>query len=223
MTHLETELNDLKSNLIEMWSLVISQIDKSRKALVGFDKDLAHDISANEKRVDAFELKINMDCENILALFNPVANDLRFVLSVLKINYNLERIGDYAKGISSIVRDTCQPFDAKDLEESRVEEMYAVALKMMSDALESFSTENNQLARSIFVNDEVLDKVNKNANKTIASFIERNPQSINDSLQLLTVIRKLERVGDQTKNIAEEIIFYMEAKVLKHTKKKHLQ
>ena len=97
MTHLDTELKELKASLIDMWQLVLNQLAHSREAMEKLDKELANQVLANEKRVDAFELKINMDCENILALFNPVANDLRFVLAALRINSDLERIGDYAK------------------------------------------------------------------------------------------------------------------------------
>ena len=87
-THLEIELQNLKSDLLEMWYLVISQLEKSRDALINFDKNLATEIHVNEKRVDSYELKMDQDCENILALYSPVAVDLRFVLAVLKINYN---------------------------------------------------------------------------------------------------------------------------------------
>lgn len=217
MTHLDTELKQLKSDVIEMWSLVLSQLSKTQQAIDTADCDLAHDINANEKRVDAFELKINMDCENILALFNPVANDLRFVLSVLKINYNLERIGDYAHSISKLLEETA--FGKESLKETKINEMFEVAIKMLSNTLESFEQENIQKLLKVFKKDEKLDKVNKNANKIIAGLISDNPKNIHSFLNLLSVIRKLERVGDQTKNIAEEIVFYIEAKVLRHSKK----
>lgn len=220
MTHLDTELKQLKISLIEMWELVIRQMNESQVAIETFDKGIVGEILANEKRVDAFEIKINMDCENILALFNPVANDLRFVLSVLKINYNLERIGDYANSIAKIVKESQQPFDNIHLSETKIFEMFTTSIKMMNEALNAFEKEDNRLARSIFSIDEGLDKVNKNANNIIADLILRNPESINSCLNLLSIIRKLERVGDQTKNIAEEIIFYIEAKVLRHSKKK---
>jgi len=84
MTHLEAEIKQLKASIIEMWHLVISQINKSQLALQNFDKDMVQNIRVNEKMVDTYELKIDKDCENIIALFNPVAVDLRFVLSVLK-------------------------------------------------------------------------------------------------------------------------------------------
>lgn len=220
MTHLDTELKQLRASLIEMWTLIVNQLSKSQEALINFDKDLAQEIFSNEKRVDAFELKINMDCENILALFNPVANDLRFVLSTLRINSDLERIGDYAKSIAKMTTDGCNPYNEKMLAQTRIHEMYEMAILMISNTLESFETEDSKLVRTVFKNDELLDKINKHANETITKLIKEYPDDIESCLALLSVIRKLERVGDQTKNIAEEIIFYAEAKVLRHKKKK---
>lgn len=222
MTHLDTELKQLKAAQTEMWSLVISQLAKAKEAIENCDRDLVADILANEKRVDAYELKINMDCENILALFNPVANDLRLVLSVLKINYNLERIGDYAKAIAKLVKDNDKPFDSNGLSQTHIFEMFNVAGKMLTDTLNAFTNEDNIAVRSVFKADDQLNIVNKNANKIIAGLINKKPNSVNENLNLLSIIRKLERVGDQTKNIAEEIIFYLEAKVLRHSKKKDI-
>jgi phosphate transport system protein len=217
MTHLDTELKILKADIIEMWSLVIDQLKKTYHAIETSDCDMANDIHANEKRVDAFELKINMDCENILALFNPVANDLRFVLAVLKINYNLERIGDYANGIIKLLEDTA--FSDKSIKETHLKEMFEVSIKMLANTLEYFENEDIPSLLKIFKKDVILDKANKNANKKIAELINDKPKNIHSFLNLLSVIRKLERVGDQTKNIAEEIVFYIEAKVLRHNRK----
>jgi phosphate transport system protein len=222
MTHLDTEIKQLKAAVIEMWGLVISQLEKAKIIIENNDKNLYAEVKANEKRVDAFEIKLDMDCENILALFNPVANDLRFVLSVLKINYNLERIGDYAKGTAAVVKDCEYKIDADSLKETRISEMFDVCIIMLSEALEAFDKEDNIKARNIFAKDEMLDEINKRANTITINLIEANPRKINNALNLLSVIRKLERVGDQTKNISEEIIFYLEAKILKHKKKKEL-
>jgi len=100
MTNLDTELKLLKDNILELMFLVKNQLEKGKKALDDFDKDLAHEITADEKRVDSLELTIDRDCENILALHNPVAVDLRLVMASFKINSDLERIGDHATSIS---------------------------------------------------------------------------------------------------------------------------
>jgi phosphate transport system protein len=219
MSHLDEELKKLKTDILEMWKLVLSQLESAQSSIENFNKEKIEEVMLNEKRVDAFELKINMDCENILALFNPLANDLRFVLAVLKINYNLERIGDYARSIVKLVKNTGKPFHKASLSEAKIHSMFEVSLEMLNDALEAFEKENNEKAMGIFQKDENLDQVNKNANKIIASLIKKDPDDIMHALDLLSVIRKLERVGDQTKNISEEIIFYIDAKQIRHSKK----
>src|SRR5690554_7370392 len=97
MTQIERELKQLKEEVIKMWTLVRSQLDKSKDALLHYDQNLAREITVKEKRVNSYELKIDMHCEHIFALFTPVAVDLRFVLAVLKINSSLERIGDISE------------------------------------------------------------------------------------------------------------------------------
>ncbi len=219
MSHLETEIHYLKEELIGMQRLVRSQLTKCKISLVTFDTDLAREVLLQEKRVNALELKIDRDCENILALFNPVAIDLRFVLASLKINTNLERIGDNAEGIARYVLDLDRPFPPALLEAYKVEEMYSTAVSMMDNALDAMIREDAAMARSVFVKDDILDGLNKAATPLTLKYIAENTENPMHYLNTLSIIRKLERVGDQTKNIAEEIIFFIEAKVLKHDTK----
>src|SRR5665213_1956727 len=116
MTQFETEIRDAKSEVINMWELVLLQLTKAKDAMLSFDKDLAREVISKEKRVNAFELKIDRDCENIFALYCPVAIDLRFLLAALKINTNLERIGDIAAGVALYVVESSVNFDEKALE-----------------------------------------------------------------------------------------------------------
>jgi phosphate transport system protein len=220
MTHLDTELQLLKGEIISVWNLVIAQLNKTQDSLVRFDKDLAREVVLNEKRVNAYELKIDRDCENIFALFNPVAVDLRFVLAVLKINNNLERTGDIAEGVGKFIVFTDSSFDKDLLEITQVVRMFDEATSMLEVVLNAFEKEDTSMARSVFKQDEILDNINLKANTVIAEFIRANPDKLEQALYILSTIRKLERVGDQAKNIAEEIIFYVEAKVLKHKKDK---
>jgi|GEM_PF-15260 len=220
MTHLDKELIHLKSEITDMWNLIIQQLKKTLEALVTFDKNLAREVIANEKRVNGFELKIDRDCENIFALFNPVAIDLRFVLSVLKTNNNLERTGDIAEGIAKFIVNAHHSFDDKLLSQTETLVMFEEATDILQDVLTAFTYEDTKLARSIFQRDEMLDEINKKANEVVADYIRNNPDNLEQGLYILSTIRKLERVGDQAKNIAEEIIFYVEAKVLKHTEQK---
>jgi phosphate transport system protein len=219
MSHLDIELQQLKAETIKMWTLVNNQLRKGKDSLVNLDKDLAREVILSERRVNAYELKLDRDCENIFALFNPVAVDLRCVLAVLKINNNLERTGDIVEGIAKFVTNVDNNFDKQLLEVTRVVEMYEAAINMMDEVLESFDKENTSIARRVFQQDELLDDINLKANAAIANYIRNNQDGIESALYLLSIIRKLERVGDQAKNMAEEIIFYIEAKVLKHRSK----
>lgn len=216
MTQLEKELQAVKSEVINMWSLVQMQLTKAKKAMIQFDQDLAREILLKEKRVNAYELKIDRDCENIFALFSPVANDLRFLLAAIKINSNMERIGDIAEGIAKYILEFGSPFDKHILDKTQVLVMYDEAINMLADTRAAFENEDTILARSVFKKDEKLDEINLAANSNIAACIHENMESMNEALYVLSIIRKMERVGDQVKNIAEEIIFFMEAKVLKH-------
>ncbi|MBI2272082.1 MAG: phosphate signaling complex protein PhoU [Bacteroidetes bacterium] len=215
-THLESELQLLKTDTLNMWKLVCLQLTNGKEALVNFDKDLARQIVATEKRVNAYELKIDRDCENIFALFNPVAIDLRFVLAVLKINSNLERIADIAESIARFVIDIEKSFDPELLQSTKVIEMFDLSNEMLLDAAHAFEKEDTKMARYLFKIDEKLDETNNNASYVVTDYIRSHPNNIRESLHILSMMRKLERVGDQTKNIAEEIIFFIEAKVLKH-------
>ena len=219
LTPLDNEIQQLKRQVISMWEMVLSQLQKAEEALKNMDRDLAREVVLTEKRVNAFELKIDRDCEDIIALFAPVAIDLRFVLAVLKINMNLERTGDIAEGIGKFVMDIPQDFDVRLFEITRVLEMYRQGNEMVIDVMNAFEEEDTNLARKVFKKDDLLDEINKNAAGIIADFIKDNPSKIESALYILSTIRKLERVGDQAKNMAEEIIFYSEAKVLKHKPK----
>src|ERR1700761_1208242 len=216
MTPIETEITALKKELINMWMLVQSQLNKAKEAMINFDKDLAREVLIKEKRVNSFELKIDRDCENIFALHCPVAIDLRFLLAALKINTNLERIGDIAAGIALYVVESKVNFDIKALESTSLLRMYDEAVNILIDTRIAFEKEDTVLARSIFKRDDVLDEINVAAPDAISALIKADVNSMPETLYMLSIIRKLERVGDQSKNIAEEIIFYVEAKILKH-------
>jgi phosphate transport system protein len=222
MNLLETELGELKSELLDMTHLVKEQMEKSIAAFYTFDHDLAKEVLKNEKRVNGIELKIDSRCEHILALFNPVAIDLRFVVASLKMVSDLERIGDNAEGLCKFLLMAEKPFDAALIEKMRFKEMNDIILDMLNVLCESFETDNTKLARTVFSMDEVLDEINSYANVALAEYIQGNSDKdkIMQAIYLLSMIRKTERVGDYITNISEEIIFYVKAKVLKHKKNK---
>lgn len=218
MSHLDTELRLLNEDILEIMYLVKNQLEKGKKALLNFDEELAHDITVNEKRVDGLELKIDRDCENILALFNPVAVDLRFVIASIKINSDLERLGDHANSIAKYILDFGGPIDEKLIKKMRIDEMYDTAIQMLSNVFSAFIAEDTEQARKVFPKDKLLNEINEQASSNTAKLIKKDPDNIRLYLYLFSIIRKLERVGDLTKNTAEELIFYIEAKVLKHKK-----
>ncbi len=220
MAQIESEIRQLKGEVVHMWTLVRSQLQKAKNTIVNFDKDLAREVVVREKRVNGYELKIDRDCENIFALRTPVAVDLRFVLAILKINNNLERIGDIAEGISKLVIYCTKPFSEELLNRSNVLDMLDVSFSILDDALSAFENENTILARSIFKRDEFLNEINIKLIEFTKSYLKEKPEEIEELLYIFSIIRKVERIGDQVKNIAEEIIFYIEAKVLKHNYRK---
>jgi phosphate transport system protein len=220
VTHLDFELNRLKHEIEEMGLLVQNQLKKSMQAITKLDKDVAREVIFQERRVNAEELKIDRDCENIMALFNPVAIDLRLVFAAFKINSHLERMGDNAKGISRYALEMEKPYDAQLLENLRIEKMYQISDSMITDNLRAFAQANTMEARNIFRKDVLIDEINQNATTVVADYIKSHPEETVSMLNLMSVIRKLERLGDLNKNIAEEIIFFVEANVLKHEKEK---
>src|ERR1700743_3858949 len=178
MTPLENEIIGVKKELISMWMLVQSQLNKAKEAMITFDKDLAREVLIKEKRVNSFELKIDRDCENIFALHCPVAIDLRFLLAALKINTNLERIGDIAAGIAKYVVDSSVNFDLAAMESTSILRMYEEAINILIDTRTAFEKEDTMLARSIFKRDDVLDAINDSAPATVGEVIKANINSL---------------------------------------------
>jgi phosphate transport system protein len=218
MTLIDNNLQQIRTDLLQMWTLVINQMEKARLALINGDKNLAREVRMNEKRVDAYELKLDMDSENVLMLKNPVAIDLRFVLSVLKINYNLERIGDYANAIAKVAEHSAGPMPEDILQTTHLPEMFFTAQLMLQESLNAFEKGDRNHINTLFEMDEKLDKPNNNANKVICSLIKEKPDETMLILDALNIMRKLERTGDHILNVAEELIFYFDADVVKHSK-----
>lgn len=202
-----------------MWTLVQSQLEKAKTALLAGDEELARVVMSREKRVNAFELKIDSDCENYIALFSPVAIDLRFVLSVLKINKTLERIGDFADGIARFVLETDEHNQHLPLLTSlNIEAMFSCVQEMLEKDKLALEEENTALAGVVFTIDNQVDECYTEAIQTLAKHITTHPEDVLYSLNVVTLLRKIERIGDHCNNIMEELVFYLDAKVLKHQK-----
>ena len=213
----ENELLSIRKEIRDMWTLVYEQLDNAYKSLLETDIELAAQVAAREKRVNAFELKIDSDIEDFIALYNPVAVDLRFSLAMLKINNNLERIGDYADSIARfVIRTEPQPADCELFERLKLREMYETALNMLKTTMESLEMQDIAKAKSVFEIDETLDNINDKAIDTLVAYATEHPEAIRLCMELAGIFRKLERTGDHINNLAEETVFYIDAEVLKH-------
>jgi phosphate transport system protein len=220
MTHLEQVLKDLQNNVQEMAILVQKQLIQSKIALFTFDKALAQKVISAEKEVNEMDLKIDQSCENIVALYNPVAKDMRMVFAYYKINSHLERMGDYAKNIAYNVLELEQPIEDRLLTMLKFSRMFEIANDMILENIVALSSSQPQSAHSVFEMDKELNELHNNGISLVAEEIKKNPKDAKILLDLFTIARRIERVGDYNTNIAEEIIFCFEALVLKHSKKK---
>ena len=221
MKHLEKELQGLKEEVSQMWKLVLSQLEKSKQAYFNNDIELAREIISREKRVDVFELKIDSDCENYIALYTPVAVDLRLVLSLIKICSTLERIGDFCEGIARhIIENDCNSLDKKVIDELQMEKIFDILISMLSDSFVALVSEDTKMSGKILSKDDEVDTLYHNSIDTMTKYLHENPEMIRCGLKTVLLIRKMERIGDHCSNIVEEIVFYIDAKVLKHGNKK---
>ena len=220
MTRLQEELDHLRESLSDMALLVTQQLHKSIHSLLDADDDLANEVVYNEKRVNAYELRIDQDCEQIFTLLNPMAQDMRFVISTLKINTDIERIGDYAEGIAKLVLLGNKSFNKKLIEDIGLTQMADGVIEMMELVIKAYREDDTKIARSVFSKDNVLDAINQQASIIGEKYIRQETDQIQQTLLMISIIRKHERVGDHITNIAEEVIFSKEATVLKHLNKK---
>lgn len=223
MISLDQHRESLNQAGLEMLHLCNKQLGKAMEAFLNHDSDLAEEVIHAENRVNALDLKIDRDCERFIALHNPVASDLRFVLALRKINFDLERVGDHAYGISRYIVELDTPIGKSSLAKMRVEEMFEAALSMLDDITGAYSEVDTKMARKVFKKDKVLNKINMDSFAIISEEVKKEPGLIDEFLLLFSVIKKLERIGDLVTNIAEEIIFFHEAEVLKHRKKKQVK
>lgn len=223
MISLDQHKEALNQAGLEMLQLCNKQLENAREAFFTHDSELAEEVIHTENRVNALDLRIDRDCERFIALHNPVASDLRFALALRKINFDLERVGDHAYGISKYIVELDTPIDKKLLEIMRVEEMFTAALSMLEDITDSYEEVDTKMARKVFKKDKTLNQINMNSFGIISEEVQKDPKLINQYLLLFSVIKKLERIGDLITNIAEEIIFYSEAEVMKHRKKKKVR
>lgn len=219
MIPLEYEMNRVNDMTIEMYELVKAQIFEAKKALVENDEELAESIERRELRINAIEINIDRDCENILARYNPLAADLRFIISVIKISESLERISDHAYRVARYVKDDLIKKDEDLFKKLEIEVLFNTVVTMLDLSLQALENKDAELAKQIFKHDKVIDKIKRDAPEVIEKAIKDNAKNIKSTLYLFSIIGKLERCGDVIKNIAEELVFFLEAEILRHQKR----
>jgi phosphate transport system protein len=217
------ELKALKSNHIEMWNIVQSQVEKSFIALRTGDKLKAHEVITVEPFVNTHELMLDRESADFITLFSPVAVDVRFILSLMKITNNLERIADFAENIAICVKDKFkEPIPTKLFEDLQLEKMMQTTSKMLAMTRDSLIEENTAKCNEVLEMDNILDEINAKSFHVLSSFIKENNEKTEFALYLYTVIKRIERMGDRTSNIVEDIIFFIEARDVRHGKKSFL-
>jgi phosphate transport system protein len=216
-THHREAINQIG---FDMLILCKSQLQKAKESLIKHDSDLAEEVMHNESRVNAMDIKIERDCEQFLALYNPVAIDLRFIMVVRNINSELERIGDHAYNIAKYVIDKDKEIPDHLFKALDFELMDVTVDNMFDHITKAYFEKDVKTARKVFKKDKILDKINMNSYRILEKEIKKDNNIIGEALILFSVINKLERVGDLIENIAEEIIFYIDAEVLKHKNEK---
>lgn len=212
MELIETKLDHLQGRVLDMVRLVKSQVQKSKDALLNKDEALADAVILADEEVDEADVKINQNCEQILALFNPVAIDLRVILTSIKISLSLERIGDHAEGICYSFKEIPEDFNLAQLEAFKISEMFETAETMLEDFSQALKNKDLKLAKSIYKKDRFLNKAYAKSVKTAVKLIKQDVAEANTILQLLSVVRKIERMGDLTKNMSLEVIFHLTGK-----------
>lgn len=219
MKPFEYEIDNLRELIFEMLELVKDQMHLTKEALLTNDHELSSEIMRKEKRVNSYELTIDREVEDFLALQAPVAADLRFAIAILKISASLERIGDHAFRISSLVFDEKMAINKELVELLHIPTLFDEIDDMLINITEALDSADIQLAKKVFKQDKTLDKINKKLPSLLESYNKKHKDDISNLIMLSRTVGKLERCGDLAKNMAEEIIFYYESKVIKHRKK----
>lgn len=212
--HFEKELNNLKATLEKMSRLAQESLAYATRALLEQDKSLAEKTFINERAINNLEIDIDHGVADFFALFQPVAIDLRFMLAIQKINNDLERIGDHCVNIAQ----SAISFVGYEQKTGLLElpKMVAIGQTMLHDACESFFTKNLQLARTVLETDDIIDELNRANTREAIQMVKADKTSIEMALELLRISRNLERIGDLSTNVAEEVIFHVQARVVKH-------
>jgi phosphate transport system protein len=214
--HFHEELRDLTERLSAMGALVESRVRDAIRALVENDADLAATVASGDGAVNDLELEVDGLCFRLLALQHPVASDLRRVRSIIMVNIDLERVGDQAVNIAQVAIDLISQPPLKPLFDIRG--MADVALAMLHDSMRAFVDENVDLARQVLERDNEADAMRDTIFRVLLTHMMSEPATISRALALILVSRCLERIADHATNIAEDLIFLVEGRDVRHNR-----
>jgi phosphate transport system protein len=211
---LKKEIDKLKQQILKLGAEVELSVRMAVKSLMERDSDLAKKVIAKDSEIDGLEVEIEEECLKTLALHQPVAIDLRFIVAILKINSDLERIGDLAVNIAER-----EIIISKKRETGLVpglEEMSEKAQIMLRKSLEALINMDAKIARDILLMDDDLDELNSRIYDRVKEAIREKPEHLTTMVQYLTIARNLERMGDQTTNICEDVIYMVDGEIVRH-------
>jgi phosphate transport system protein len=212
--HFSLELEELNHKLLQMAGLVESAINRSVRSLIEQDRELARQVIRDEPQVNRMEVEIDGLVTRLLALRQPVARDLRFLTSALKINTDLERIGDLAyhiaeRSISLMHHPLVKPM-------TDIPKMASLVQSMLLKCLEAFVNGDADLARSVLLADDEVDRLRDSVYAELVAIMQRDPGIVSGAVDLIFVARNLERIGDHTTNIAEDVVFLIKGIDVRH-------
>ena len=214
MRHFEQELEKLKAKLLEMSALVESAVYRSVQGVVEKNEDLAQQVLRNEGRINQLEIEIDDMAISLLALQAPLAADLRLVTAAIKINNDLERMGDLSVSIAQSALALIREPLIRPLID--IPHIAGLAQGMVRKSLDAFVNRDAELARSVLASDDAVDNMRTASYHELMSFMETNPQQIPQALYLLSVVRNLERIADHATNVAEDVLFLVKGIDVRH-------
>jgi phosphate transport system protein len=214
LRHFVEELDQLKTKLLEMSSLVEAAIQRSISAVTQKDRTAADEVFRNEARINAIEVEIDEFAINLLALHQPMAADLRLIVAALKINTDLERMGDLSVNIAQRAMSLIEEPVIKPMID--IPHIAGLVQSMVRKSLDAFVTRDAELARSVLASDDAVDSLRTASYHELVSFMERDPENIKAALDLLAITRNLERLADHSTNIAEDVLFLVKGIDVRH-------
>jgi phosphate transport system protein len=212
--HFQEELELLKRRLLEMGGLAEENVRLAVKGLVDRDHDMIARVMTGDEPLNNLHIEIDSRCFTLLALYQPMAADLRTIVAAFKINTDLERVGDLAVNIAEAARRYSSHPPVKKLID--IPRMASIAQSMLRDALDAFVRRDLALAQSVLNEDDRLDELKTQIFRELLTYMLQDPATIEPALDLILVSRHLERIGDHATNIAEDVIFIVSARDVRH-------